>query len=87
MIVLSCIEHSGTGSSSSRRGGRPGAHTASAGTELYRSPEQRAKRKYNSKVDIFALGLIFFELNYPMITGHQMNKVLAGVHWCIFVVV
>ena len=74
MHTVLCIAHSGSGSSSSRRGGRPGVHTANAGTELYRSPEQRAKEKYNSKVDIFALGLIFFELNYPMITGHQNEQ-------------
>ncbi len=68
--------HTASPKSASRSGGKARQHTVNAGTELYRSPEQKAKQMYNSKVDIFALGLIIFELNYPMITGHQMNKVI-----------
>ena len=59
----------------SRKGGKARSHTASAGTELYISPEQQNKKNYNSKVDIFALGLIFFEFNCPMVTHHERNKV------------
>ena len=63
----------------SRTGGKARSHTANAGTELYRSPEQQDKKQYNSKVDIFALGFIFFELNFPMVTGHEMNKVWSMI--------
>lgn len=38
-------------------------HTAHVGTHLYMSPEQmRGLQQYDNKVDIYALGLILFEL-------------------------
>ena len=48
-------------------------HTRHAGTTLYMAPEQMSSRLYTEKVDIFALGLILFELVYSFDT--QMEKV------------
>ena len=46
-----------------------------AGTLLYMSPEQREGRGCDHKADIYALGVIFFELNYPFITDSERFKV------------
>lgn len=48
------------------------SHTIGAGTKLYMSPEQKSNSKYNEKVDIYALGLIFFEMNCP--TGSDQER-------------
>ena len=48
-------------------------HTKQAGTTLYMAPEQMSSCLYTNKVDIFALGLILFELVYSFAT--QMEKV------------
>eukprot|EP00094_Tigriopus_californicus_P003984 TCALIF_03837-PA protein Name:"Similar to EIF2AK3 Eukaryotic translation initiation factor 2-alpha kinase 3 (Homo sapiens)" AED:0.07 eAED:0.07 QI:0/0.66/0.5/1/0.66/0.5/4/176/987 len=47
-------------------------HTDQVGTELYMSPEQIKRMKYNYKVDIYSLGLILFELLVPFST--QMER-------------
>ncbi len=43
------------------------------GTHLYMSPEQLAGKQYNEKVDMYALGLILFELLCHMAT--KMEKI------------
>ena len=46
-----------------------------AGTPLYMSPEQRQGKGCDQKADIYALGVIFFELNCPFRTESQRYKV------------
>ena len=45
------------------------------GTSLYMSPEQMKKERYDNKVDIYALGVIFFEMNCPLATEAERCKV------------
>ncbi|KAL3864427.1 hypothetical protein ACJMK2_006111 [Sinanodonta woodiana] len=54
-------------------------HTAQVGTQLYMSPEQSAASSYGQKVDIFALGMILFELLYPFSTQMERINTLLGV--------
>ena len=50
-------------------------HTGNLGSHLYMSPEQMLGQKYDQKVDIFSLGVIFFELHYPFATEMERAKV------------
>ena len=45
------------------------------GTVLYMSPEQMNRQSYNQKIDIYAIGIILFELLYPFST--QMERIQA----------
>lgn len=54
-------------------------HTSQVGTQLYMSPEQMEGKAYSHKVDIFSLGLIFFELFCPFGTQMERIKVMCGV--------
>ncbi|NXP47980.1 E2AK4 kinase, partial [Heliornis fulica] len=54
--------------------------TGMVGTALYVSPEVQGSTKstYNQKVDLFSLGIIFFEMSYhPMITASERIFVLG----------
>lgn len=48
-------------------------HTQQVGTHLYMSPEQLRGCQYNYKVDIYSLGLIFFEL--LVVFGTEMERI------------
>nr|XP_033809126.1 eIF-2-alpha kinase GCN2 [Geotrypetes seraphini] len=57
-----------------------GTLTGMVGTALYVSPEVQgnAKASYNQKVDLFSLGIIFFEMSYhPMNTASERISVLS----------
>ncbi|KAL9983076.1 hypothetical protein ACROYT_G005205 [Oculina patagonica] len=54
-------------------------HTSQVGTQLYMSPEQMEGKAYSHKVDIFSLGLIFFEMFCPFGTQMERIKVMCDV--------
>lgn len=57
--------------------------TGQVGTALYGAPElsaKTAKAIYNQKVDIYSLGIIFFEMMYkPPTTGTERVKILLNL--------
>ena len=54
-----------------------GQLTHLVGTRLYMSPEQRDRRFYDQKVDIFSLGLILLDLIVPFSTDSERYQVLS----------
>ena len=58
-------------------------HTGNIGSHFYMGPEQAAGKKYNQKVDIYSLGVIFFELHYPFNTDMERVKVCVCVYVCV----
>ena len=54
-------------------------HTGNIGSHFYISPEQMSGLKYDNKVDIFSLGVIFFELHYPFSTQMERAKELDNL--------
>lgn len=59
-------------------------HTAYVGTHLYMSPEQMNGQTYNYKVDIYSLGIIFFELLTPFFTDMERVVALSNLKKSIF---
>ena len=56
-----------------------------AGSPFYTSPEQRAglsiQRNQAQKIDMFAVGVIFFELCCPFTTEMERHKVCNNIHY------
>ena len=53
--------------------------TGQIGTAMYVAPELQHNRvtSYNQKVDLYSLGIIFFEMSYPpLATGMERAKVM-----------
>ncbi|GFY48248.1 eukaryotic translation initiation factor 2-alpha kinase 3 [Trichonephila inaurata madagascariensis] len=59
-------------------------HTRDCGTDLYMSPEQRSKKNYNFKTDIFPLGIILYELLVPFQTRSERYKAIYAARDCKF---
>ncbi|KAF6023266.1 hypothetical protein EB796_018423 [Bugula neritina] len=60
-----------------------GRHTGRVGTLLYVSPEIKSshgKTSYSQKVDIYSLGIIFFEMCYrPLTTLMERDKIIGNI--------
>lgn len=54
-------------------------HTKNVGTLQYAAPEQINKNFYDQKADIFSLGIIFFEMIYPITTGMERHNLLKNL--------
>jgi serine/threonine protein kinase len=46
------------------------------GTRVYMSPEQNKRENYGKEVDIYALGIIYFEMNCPFVTDSERIEVI-----------
>ncbi|KAK0397243.1 hypothetical protein QR680_002044 [Steinernema hermaphroditum] len=73
---LECMETSDIESLSMSAGC---SHTGNVGTKSYMSPEQLSGKSYNSKVDVFSLGLIFCEMIKSFATVMERIDVLQGL--------
>lgn len=70
---FSALDRTHTGTSSHNM-------TTSIGTPFYVAPEVRSSvGTYNSKVDMYSLGIIFFEMCYPPVVGMERAQVLQGL--------
>ncbi|KIW09057.1 uncharacterized protein PV09_00006 [Verruconis gallopava] len=58
-----------------------GDMTRSIGTTYYVAPELRsnASGAYNDKVDMYSLGIIFFEMNVPLKTAMERDKAIRSI--------
>lgn len=55
------------------------SHTKGVGTVTYASPEQLNQEDYTQKSDIYSLGIICFELFYPVATQMERTRVLTDL--------
>ena len=44
------------------------------GTTFYMSPEQKKNDRYGREIDVYTLGIIYFEMNYPFATDTGMER-------------
>jgi len=56
-----------------------GSFTSEVGTAMYVSPEILQGAKYSQKVDIYSLGIMFFEMVYRFSTGMERFHVLGAL--------
>lgn len=55
------------------------SRTGRVGTELYTAPESETGGVYTQKVDIYSLGVIFFEMSYPCKTKMERARNLGNI--------
>ena len=67
--------------SKSHRSGIYGSFTKSVGTALYVAPEVRSSSKgsYDDKADMYSLGIVFFEMCFPLTTGMERVTTLTAL--------
>ncbi|XP_062320368.1 protein kinase containing Z-DNA binding domains isoform X2 [Osmerus eperlanus] len=58
--------------------------TSETGTPIYMSPEQKTALDYDKKTDIFALGLIYFEILWKMPTVSEKFKLFENLRTQVF---
>ncbi|KAI8367595.1 kinase-like domain-containing protein [Radiomyces spectabilis] len=76
-----------TSTSLTKRSRRPTprrSRTVGVGTRTYASPEQLATEAYDEKVDIYSLGIIFFELYQPFSTAMERANALENLKRGVF---
>ncbi|KAK2744973.1 hypothetical protein FQN57_004103 [Myotisia sp. PD_48] len=58
-----------------------GSYTRSIGTTYYVAPEVKTSStgQYNEKVDMYSLGIIFFEMCHPLDTAMERDRTLQGI--------
>ncbi|KAJ5908414.1 Serine/threonine-protein kinase GCN2 [Penicillium taxi] len=78
---LATSGHFSTAVRSSAAADLEGNFTRSLGTTYYVAPEMKSgfAVQYNEKVDMFSLGVIFFEMCYPLPTGMERDQTLRAI--------
>ena len=79
VVVPSVVESTGSSRSPLASSLASSYYASRGGTPLYLSPEQWAKKRSDEKVDMYALGLILFELLCPMATTSEKIEVVAYI--------
>lgn len=54
-------------------------HTTGLGTSIYAAPEQQNRLDYDHRVDMFSLGIIMFELFFPVLTEMERVDIIRGL--------